>query len=101
MLNEILNPFNERKEQNAIDIKLINETLNGNKASFEKLCLRHQPWIYNIAFRMVLVHEDAEDITQEILIKLITNLSTFDSSKAAFRVFASQDLRLAERSPSS
>jgi hypothetical protein len=24
---------------------------------------RYQPWIYNLAFRMVMVREDAEDVT--------------------------------------
>jgi RNA polymerase sigma factor (sigma-70 family) len=43
----------------------------------EKLVLRHQSWIYNIAVRMVFRPEDAEEVTQEVLIKAITRLSTF------------------------
>ncbi len=38
---------------------------------------RHQRWIYNIVLRMIYHPHDAEDVTQEILIKLITKLSTF------------------------
>ena len=48
---------------------------------------RHQPWIFNLAFRMVLVRQDAEDVTQEILIKVLTSLSTYDPSRAAFRTW--------------
>jgi RNA polymerase sigma factor (sigma-70 family) len=66
---------------------MIADALSGDKRALETLCNGHQPWIYNIAFRMVLVPEDAEDITQEILIKMITNLSSYDSSKAAFRTW--------------
>ena len=40
--------------------------------------MRHQPWIYNLALRMVHHPEDAKDATQEVLIKLFTRLSTFD-----------------------
>jgi RNA polymerase sigma factor (sigma-70 family) len=41
------------------------------------LITRHQRWIYNIALRMVFLPQDADDATQEILIKLLTKLSTF------------------------
>ncbi len=43
----------------------------------KQLVTRHQRWIYNIVLRMIYLPQDAEDITQEILIKLITKLSTF------------------------
>jgi len=82
-----INPFVADPEQELSDHQLIAEVLTGDRSALEALCTRHQPWIYNIAFRMVLVHEDAEDVTQEILIKMITKLSTFDSSKAAFRTW--------------
>jgi RNA polymerase sigma factor (sigma-70 family) len=37
--------------------------------------------------RMVCNHEDAKDITQEILIKIITKLSTYDARKSSFRTW--------------
>jgi RNA polymerase sigma factor (sigma-70 family) len=50
----------------------------GQREALEQLIARHQAWIYNIALRMVYLPEDAEDATQEILIKVITKLSTFE-----------------------
>ena len=50
---------------------------SGSKEALELLITRHQRWIYNIALRMVFLPQDAEDATQEILIKLLTKLSTF------------------------
>ncbi len=38
---------------------------------------RHRPFIFNVAARMVLNIEDAEDVTQEVLLKLVTNLAAF------------------------
>ncbi len=69
------------------DQELIAASLNGDMQALEKLIARYQPWIYNIAFRMVLVREDAEDATQEVLIKMLTKLSTYDSGKASFRTW--------------
>lgn len=81
------NPFAELPDTTDIDSELIPGALGGNAASLEKLILRHQAWIYNIAFKMVMDPDDASDITQEILIKIITNLSSYDSEKAAFRTW--------------
>lgn len=71
----------------ATDNDLATQALSGDKQALEALLSRHQPWIYNLAFRMVMVHQDAQDITQEILIKLMTKLSTFDSAKASLRTW--------------
>jgi len=71
------------KDDNA----LIAEVVRGDMDSLEKLIRRHQAWIYNIALRMVCNPDDAQDITQEILIKILTKLSTYDSKKAAFRTW--------------
>jgi Sigma-70 region 2 len=43
-------------------------------AALEKLILRHQAWIYKIAVRMVFQPQDADEVTQEVLIKAITKL---------------------------
>jgi RNA polymerase sigma factor (sigma-70 family) len=36
---------------------------------------------------MVMVRQDAEDVTQEILIKVLTKLGTYDPAKAGFRTW--------------
>jgi RNA polymerase sigma factor (sigma-70 family) len=50
------------------------------------LIARHQAWIYNIVLRMVYNPYDAEDATQEILIKLLNSLSTFEG-RSQFRMW--------------
>jgi RNA polymerase sigma factor (sigma-70 family) len=52
----------------------------------EKLILRHQAWIYNIAVRMVFQPEDAEEVTQEVLVKAITGLGSF-KGESKFRTW--------------
>ncbi|UCD50317.1 MAG: RNA polymerase sigma factor [Phycisphaerales bacterium] len=83
----MINPFVKDTRSDKEDRDLIRESLKGNRGSLEHLIARHQAWIYNIAFRMVLVAEDAEDITQEILIKMITKLPTYDPARASFRTW--------------
>lgn len=74
-------------EEENTDLELIEKILDGNLNALEQLILHHQCWIYNIAFRMIGDAYEAEDITQEILIKILTKISTFDSTKSAFRTW--------------
>ncbi|HWQ81256.1 MAG TPA: RNA polymerase sigma factor [Ignavibacteria bacterium] len=59
------------------DYILIKEAVNGSKPALESLVRKYQNDIYNIALKMVYYPDDALDITQEVLIKVITNLSSF------------------------
>jgi RNA polymerase sigma factor (sigma-70 family) len=69
------------------DPELVARSLTGDRAALTALLVRHQPYVYNLAFRMVMTRADAEDVTQEILLKLMTRLSSFDPKKGAFRTW--------------
>jgi RNA polymerase sigma factor (sigma-70 family) len=83
----MINPFSEKYATDKTDENLIQEVLKGNKDSLESLVRRHQDWIYNIALRMVFYPDEAKDVTQEVLIKIITKLSTFQG-RSTFRTWA-------------
>lgn len=80
------NPFNEVPIDGDNETELVRRALEGEQAALEMLILNHQAWIYNIAMRMVAVPEDAEEVTQEVLIKVITRLSTFQG-RSQFRTW--------------
>jgi RNA polymerase sigma factor (sigma-70 family) len=71
------NPLADAAVTDAEDLDLVRLVQSGSKEALELLITRHQRWIYNIALRMVYHPQDAEDATQEILIKVLTRLSTF------------------------
>jgi len=81
------NPFQEKIEARESDMNYIEQALEGNVAALDTLILRHQSWIFNIALNMTGDLQRAEDITQEILIKAISKLATYDQRKAAFRTW--------------
>ena len=81
-----VNPFTEKYTTDTTDSCLIDSALKGDQKSLEELIYRHQAWIYNLALRMVFYPREAEDITQEILIKIITKLSTF-RNESSFRTW--------------
>src|SRR5260370_17456683 len=68
------------------DQKLVLRARAGDRKPLEELVQRHQAWIYNIAVRMLYHAQDAEDATQEILIKVLTRLSSFEG-RSSFRTW--------------
>jgi|SRR5262245_19738909 len=79
-------PLADAAETDSDDLELVRRIQNGDREALESLVRHHQDWIYNIALRMVYLPEDAEDATQEILIKLLTKLSTFEG-RSSFRTW--------------
>lgn len=82
----MFNPFTEVAEDDSADSVLVEKASGGDRAALEKLVLRHQAWVYNIAVRMVFRPQDAEEVTQEVLVKVITKLSTF-KGESTFRTW--------------
>src|SRR5215470_7149331 len=98
----MFNPFTEVAEGDPTDAELVEKAKGGNRAALEKLVLRHQAWIYNIAVRMVFQPADAEEVTQEVLVKAITKLSTFKGESKfrtwLYRIAANHVLNMKRRS---
>lgn len=73
----MFNPFSEVVDPGSGDAELVERGVRGDRVALEQLVLRHQAWVYNIAVRMVFHPQDAEEVTQEVLVKAVTRLSTF------------------------
>lgn len=62
--------------------ELIGRALDGDKDSLQSILVSVQDMVYNLSLRMLESPLDAEDAVQEIMIKIITNLSTFRKESA-------------------
>lgn len=67
---------------NKLDKELIDLALSGERQAFAALIDRYYMTVYRYAFRWVSVREDAEDIAQEVFIKLAISLYTFNWQSA-------------------
>src|ERR1700758_4052618 len=83
----ISNPLADNSPDHE-DQSLVLRARSGDRQALEDLVHRHQAWIYNIAVRMLHHPQDAEDATQEILIKVLTRLSSFEG-RSSFRTWLS------------
>lgn len=64
------------------DKKLIQLCLDGNNRALEILISRHLKLIYSYVYKNVGSVSDAEDITQEVFIRVWKNLKKFDQKKS-------------------
>jgi RNA polymerase sigma factor (sigma-70 family) len=62
--------------------RLVKQAVKGDKKSLEEIVVQIQDLVYNLAVRMLWHPDDAKDATQDILIKVITNLSSFNHKSA-------------------
>jgi len=79
------NPLSDNQSED-IETLLIRESLQGDKTALNRLIELHQPFIYNVAWKYTNDQEEAKDLTQEVLIKVITKLSTFEG-KSSFKTW--------------
>jgi RNA polymerase sigma factor (sigma-70 family) len=66
---------------------LVARAQNGDRAALETVVSSVRDRIYNLALRMLWHPADAEDATQEILIRIVTNLGSF-RGESAFATWA-------------
>ena len=65
------------------DIELVKRAQGGSSSAFKDLVSRHYTTVYRTAYRWCGVREDAEDIAQEVFVKVARNVKTF-AAKSAF-----------------
>jgi len=80
---------------------LVSMAKDGDKKALEELVLRIQDKIYGLALRMLYHPSDAEDASQEILLKIVTHLGTFRGESSfstwTYRVAANHLLTMRKR----
>ena len=60
----------------------VKKAVKGDKKALEEVVIEIQDLIYNLAIRMLWHPDNAKDATQDILIKIITNLGSFNHKSA-------------------
>jgi RNA polymerase sigma-70 factor (ECF subfamily) len=69
---------------NKSDIDLVNEFKNGNISAFDEIVRRYQKKVYGLARKILGNHEDADDVAQEVFIKLYYSLGDFKGESSLF-----------------
>jgi RNA polymerase sigma factor (sigma-70 family) len=73
-------------DEKQIDASLAQKALDGDRMALNNLIDRHYSDTFNICLKFLYSHKDAEDVNQEIWIKIVTQLKTFQF-KSAFKTW--------------
>jgi RNA polymerase sigma-70 factor (ECF subfamily) len=63
---------------------LVRRCIAGDAVAWEEIVRTYNRRIYNICYRFAGSGDDAEDLTQEVFIKMYRTLTTYDHNKGAF-----------------
>ena len=69
---------------NKTDTDLIREFKNGDIRGYNEIVRKYQQQVYWVIRKMVNSHDDADDITQEVFIKIYTALNDFREDSNLF-----------------
>jgi RNA polymerase sigma-70 factor (ECF subfamily) len=64
--------------QPATPDSLIERCLSGDQAAWEAIVRQHWRKVFNVAYKFVGKHDEAEDLAQDIFLKIFKALDTFD-----------------------
>ncbi len=81
-------PAERRPEAPEIDWPaLVRRCLDGDAAAWTELVAAQQRRVYALCYRFTASSHDAEDLTQDVFIKLYGNLRSFDAAKGSFHTW--------------
>jgi len=63
---------------------LVERCLSGDASAWEQIVREYNRRIYNICYRFAGSTDDAEDLTQEVFIRMYKTLGSYDTAKGAF-----------------
>lgn len=77
----------------AEDPQLVARCLGGEESAWEELLRAHNRKIYNLCYRFTGRPSEAEDLTQEVFIKIFQTLTTYDAAQGAFSTWLNRVAR--------
>ena len=66
------------------DAEIIEQARRGDPLAWEKLVVRYSKRIYNLCYRFVERTDQAEDLTQDIFVKVFRNLNNYRAETGSF-----------------
>lgn len=76
-----------RLEENALTAALVRRCISGDAGAWEELVRQQNRRIYNICYRFTGSGSDAEDLTQEVFIRLYRTMSSYEPEKGSFNTW--------------
>ena len=71
-------------DDTQVVVALVRRCITGDAAAWEELVRQHSRRIYNICYRFTGSADNADDLAQEVFVKMYRTLNSFDPDKGSF-----------------
>jgi RNA polymerase sigma-70 factor (ECF subfamily) len=69
------------------DLQLVEQCMSGNEAAWEELVRLHTRRVYAVCYRFTGTSEEAQDLTQEVFLRVFKTLKSFRAGEGSFAVW--------------
>lgn len=77
----------QTSERLDVDAQLVERCLSGDETAWEELVKQHTRRVYSICYRFTNSETDAQDLTQEVFIRVFKSLKSFRAGEGLFSVW--------------
>ena len=77
----------EQQAEQEANVWLVRQCMAGDQQAWQQLVVSQHRRIYGICYRFTGSSTDAEDLTQDVFLKLYKNLASFDTQKGSFQTW--------------
>ena len=77
----------------GLDHSLVSRCLDGDEAAWEDLVRQHTRQVYGLCFRFTNSTQEAQDLTQEVFLRVFKTIKTFRSAEGSFHTWLARVTR--------
>jgi RNA polymerase sigma-70 factor (ECF subfamily) len=89
----VLNVSRGRILTDSLDQPLVSRCLDGDEAAWEELVRQHTRQVYGLCFRFTNSAQEAQDLTQEVFLRVFKTIKTFRSMEGSFHTWLARVTR--------
>ena len=89
----VVNVPRGRTLTDSLDQPLVSRCLDGDEAAWEDLVRQHTRQVYGLCFRFTNSTQEAQDLTQEVFLRVFKTIKTFRSTEGSFHTWLARVTR--------
>jgi RNA polymerase sigma-70 factor (ECF subfamily) len=89
----VLNVSGGRNLIDSLDQPLVSRCLDGDESAWEDLVRQHTRQVYGLCFRFTNSAQEAQDLTQDVFLRVFKTIKTFRSTEGSFHTWLARVTR--------
>jgi RNA polymerase sigma-70 factor, ECF subfamily len=91
--SRVLNVSGGRNLIDSLDQPLVSRCLDGDEGAWEDLVRQHTRQVYGLCFRFTNSTQEAQDLTQDVFLRVFKTIKTFRSAEGSFHTWLARVTR--------